>query len=129
MEHKKVFDSNVWIALFNQRDATHSLAIDAKEESNFEVILPDFILAETASVLKYKAGFQIAKKFIVFVQDNEDVEIMYTSFHFDNFIKSFLTTGRNNLSFVDSSLRALSGEFEVITFDKKLKNAIKKKRK
>ena len=105
------------------------MAIDAKDESNSGVILPDFILAETASVLKYKAGFQIAKEFVIFVQDNEDVEIIYTSFHFNNFIKSFFTTGKNNLSFVDSSLLALSSEFRVVTFDKKLQNAIKKKRK
>ena len=128
MANKVIFDSNVWVALFNEADTTHAKANTFIQAQSF-VYLPDFILAEAATVLKYKKDFNAAEKYIEFVLNNNDIEVMYTSFHFKQFKDAFLDTKRNNLSFIDASLLAMSSEYDVITFDKVLKRAINRKSK
>ncbi len=126
MTDKIIFDSNIWVALFNESDSTNAKANKCISRYSF-IYIPDFIIAETASVLKYKKDFVAAEKYIEFVTNNNDIEIVYTSFYFEQFKNSFLRTKRNNLSFIDASLLTLSQEYSVVTFDNVLKRAIKNK--
>jgi len=128
MVHKAIFDSNIWVALFNEADSTHKKAARIMQAQPF-IYLPDFILAEAATVLKYKKDFSAAEKYIEFVLNNNDIEILYTSFHFEQFKDAFLDTKQNKLSFIDASLVAMSLEYDVVTLDKELAKIIKVKTK
>jgi predicted nucleic acid-binding protein len=126
-----IFDSSVWVALFNDKDSQHekakNLIVFAKENSKDIILLPEHIIAETASVLLLKSSKETAEAFLEATIDNyrakillSDPELFWGSFSL------FREKENKKLSFVDTSLLFLSLKYEVVSFDRELEKAIRK---
>lgn len=126
-----IFDSSVWVALFNDKDSQHekakNLILVAKEKNKELVVIPEHIVAETASVLLLKSGKETAEAFLEATLDNfaarillSDPELFWGTFSL------FRKKENKKLSFVDASLLFLSSKYEVVSFDRELEKAIKK---
>ncbi len=122
----KILDSNIWIAFFNIEDSQHNKAQKIfKVLENEKIIITEYIILEVASVLLNKAGRGVANTFIEMAIDNEDVELLLSDEDiFKITLMRFQQGFKKKLSFIDASLVCLSGEYEIMTFDKDLKNEI-----
>lgn len=120
-----IFDSNIWIAFFNISDTQHKKAGKILENINAKIVITEYIILEVSSVLLFKAGKDIANKFIEIVLNNKDIEILLSE---ENFFRGALYCFQNEetgkLSFIDVSLLHLSKFYSVFTFDKKLEKEI-----
>lgn len=123
----KLVDSNVWIGAFDKDDSLHARAKQMLLSIKERIIIPDFVVAETATVLKFKKDFEAAQYFLRTIHDNAQVEVVYTYQQFDAFMTAFLTGGNNKLSFYDSALTVLSDVYDIVTFDKALQKELKKR--
>ena len=82
-----IFDTNVWVALFNKRDGHH----DAAQRlflQNETVFIPEYVILETTTVLQLRASKQQADIFSETITATEQLEISYAS---DSFFRSVLT--------------------------------------
>jgi len=71
-----VLDSSFLVALFHDGDALHARALeDAKrlESLKERFIISDYVLGETATVLRYNADLVRSKVFIEYALDNYDL--------------------------------------------------------
>lgn len=122
----KIFDSNFWIAFFDIADSQHEKAEKIMREEPF-LIITEYCVVETASILAKKAGMGASSSFLEFIEGNADISILYSS---QDFFKDsstlFRSLGGKKFSFVDVSLLHLSRTYEIITFDKMLKKEIQK---
>lgn len=77
--------------------------------------------------MSQKVGKKIANQFIEIVGNAKRIEIISSSADFlDEVLAFYLKQKNKNLSFVDYSLLYLSGQYEVLTFDKKLNSLLSK---
>ncbi len=127
-----IFDSSVWVALFNEKDSQHekakNLMVSMNENSRDLVVLPEHIVAETASVLLLKSGKETAEAFLEATVDNFRSKILLSDpeFFWGTF-SLFREKENKKLSFIDASLLFLSSKYEVVSFDKEFEKAIRKK--
>jgi predicted nucleic acid-binding protein len=122
-----IFDSNIWIAFFHQSDQTHQKAVAIFKEVGMEkVILTEYVLLETATVLKQRGGHALVLDFLQTVYKSGTVEILSSSFFYEETMILFESLQEKHLSFVDVSLLYLSREYTVLTFDRHLKRLMKK---
>ncbi len=127
---KIIFDSSVWIAYFNQNDTTHKKATRLfSEHTTSLVVLPEYVLLEISTVLKKQLGYTKAQAIINALIQTENIEVLPSTDYFLKTVQLFLVDTSTHLSFVDLSLLVLSADFEVETFDKKLAQAIQKRKK
>ena len=81
-------------------------------------VIPDFIVSETATVLKNKnkGDEREAMIFLEVYNENETVEIKSFFENFTEFCDEFVNKENKNLSFVDASLLALhkNGKYKMI---------------
>lgn len=125
-----IIDSNVWIAFLNKNDSNHKRAdeifnklVDKREK----IIITEYVLLEIVTVLSQKVGKKIANQFIEIAGNTKRIEIISSSADFlDEVLAFYLKQKNKNLSFVDYSLLYLSGQYEVLTFDKKLNSLLSK---
>ena len=119
-----LFDTNVWVALFNEKDAHHDAAQHLFLQ-NETVFIPEYVILETTTVLQLRASKQKADMFSEMISATEQLEILYAS---DSFFRSVLTLfqqqNSTKLSFVDCALLLLSEHYKVHTFDEALEKAI-----
>lgn len=122
-----IFDTNIWIGLLVNADSLHRKSVAmARGNALMLKIVPEYILLETLTLLKkYTTTKEVQQSLDMFLQ-SETVEILPAVHSYDKTIALFQTLNDKHLSFVDTSLLALSHEYEVKTFDKKLATAIKK---
>jgi predicted nucleic acid-binding protein len=122
-----ILDSNVWVSFFNKNDSTHSRAKQLFSTLREKVLVPEYIILEVATIISQKIDKQAAGIFIEYVGNNLDVKVQASSKEFlDEVVHFYLEKKDRQLSFVDYSLLFLSQTFAIITFDKRLANAIKK---
>lgn len=122
-----ILDSNVWVALFNEEDSLAEQARKVLQQNAPGILLPEYILIETCSVLKKRKHHQVAIQFLDRVLNNADIKFFYSSASLlKETVSLFSSQNLTNLSFIDVSLLFLSQYYTVITFDKKLESAIKK---
>lgn len=119
-----IFDTNVWVALFNEKDGHH----DAAQRLFLQhgtVFIPEYVILETTTVLQLRASKQQADIFSEMITVTEQLEILYAS---DSFFRSVLTLFQQQssakLSFVDCALLLLSEHYKIYTFDEALEKAI-----
>lgn len=129
MASEKIFDSNVWVGFFHKNDTLNARAHALIDAHHGVFVMPDFIFAETATVLKRTAGFTFAEKFITLTLQNVDVHILGTGLNFTSFVAAFLGSRKNKLSFTDTSLLSLAREYEIVSFDKELVREVKRVKK
>lgn len=120
-----VLDSNVWIAYLNKNDNQHRKAVNTFNKLDDEILITEYIILEVCSVLTMRVSKATADDFLKIVINNQDVQVLSSSnSFFHKTINYFLDYSNDNLSFVDVSLLKLSRNYELKTFDKKLKNAV-----
>ena len=120
-----ILDSDVWIAYFNTNDSQHLKARKVFEKISDKIILTEYNILEISSVLLLRASKAVADSFLDIVLNNADIAVLASNEHFFNrVIKRFLEFKKSSLSFVDVSLVVLSKEYEVVTFDEKLKKVL-----
>ncbi|MCD4706089.1 type II toxin-antitoxin system VapC family toxin [bacterium] len=122
-----ILDSNVWIAFFNEMDNQHKKAEKViKKLNNNQIVVPEYIVTEVASILRFKAGKEVSNDFIKSISDNDDIIILLSDeFFFNNVVDNFINLDGCKLSFIDIAILYLSKNYKVITFDKNLEKAIK----
>ena len=125
MESKIIFDSNIWIGYFHDKDGLHTEATKIVE-SRKTVYVPEYVLLESVTVIKARASEKMAKFCLDVFLHTANVLIIPSGDLFTKTISLFQTLNDKHLSFVDMSLLALSRDYEVKTFDKKLAAAIRK---
>jgi len=123
-----VFDSSFLVALLYDKDSLHLPAKKLGYEIDNVEMLPDFIISETATVLRNKVSAEFSDNFVKIFTNTQDVEIQFFNTEFRVFCDEFMNLENKNLSFVDASLLALhkTGKYRVVTFDKNLKKLIEK---
>lgn len=125
---KQVFlDSNIWIGLYNKDDSLHSKAkqiISELDNRKAQVIVTNFIVQETFTVLSKKMGQNSAVAFYEMISNNEYVLQMDIDKVFMQKIVDFIARKKFNksLGFIDYSNLFLAHEFdlELVTFDETL---------
>ncbi len=122
---KIVLDSNIWIGYFNEKDSLHKQSVKIVEALN-AVYVPEYVVLESVSILKMKSGPELANICLGIFTDSLNINVIPSSSIFSKTTNLFKTLNDKHLSFVDMSLLALSRDYEVKTFDKKLASAIKK---
>lgn len=119
-----IFDTNVWVALFNENDAHHEKAQQLFLQTE-SVIIPEYIILETTTILQMRASKQIADLFAEMITSTEQLEILYASDSFFHAVlKLFQKQYSKKLSFVDCALLELSANYKIYTFDEALEKAI-----
>ena len=121
-----IFDSNVWIAGYNEADSLHQKAQELYFSLEHETItVPEYVWIEVSTVLEQKSTPHAGKDFLDIIEFGDGVEMLYFSKEevkqFMQFYRSDTTKG---LSFIDSTLLFLSKQYKIYTFDKRLQSAI-----
>ncbi len=121
MVRGKFLDSSVVVALFRAEDTLHQKALSFFVSGD-KFMIPDYVVAESLTVLKNREGSEIANKCADFLLNSKVVDIYSVQeveflFALDYFVKN-----QNKLSFVDTILLSLSeySGHEIVTFDKEL---------
>lgn len=126
----KIFDSSVWVAFFNDTDTQHRKARNAVSLSEEGTVLPEYIVAETVSVLLARVSKESSEEFLEAITGNPSVMILLSDAEFFwNTLAVFREKENKKLSFVDASLLFLSSKYEVVSFDRELEKAMKKRRR
>lgn len=124
----KIFDSNIWIAFFNEEDSQHKKALDLFNSPEYPIAITEYAIVETCNVLLSKATKRDADLFLQFVLDNEDVVFLLSDESlFSETVSRFRQLDGQKLSFVDISLLCFSDVHEVVTFDRRLSKELKSK--
>ena len=124
---ESLIDSNVLVGAANTADALHARAVKMLLECPKPVVIHEYAILETAAVLMNRADKQTSDAFLRGVLQNADVKILWSSREtFLAGMTEFLDT-KAKLSLVDSTFLALSGEYDILTFDEALIRALKRK--
>ena len=120
-----VVDSSVLVAAINSKDSQHKQGFAKLRAAEKPIVVPEYVVAETCAVLVQKASKHLADEFVREMGSNRDFRLLFSTPElFIAPAQQFLSV-REKLSFVDCALLALSGEYEILTFDKGLNNAIR----
>lgn len=120
-----ILDSSVIVAFFRPLETLHENAKNVINSAD-HCMIPDYVLAESLTIIKIKKGFEAMKNCGYFLVNNEHFTIRTTtSLEFQNTLQ-FFTEHENNLSFVDTLLVILNQQEQVPveTFDKDLQREL-----
>ena len=120
-----IYDTNVWVAYYDEDDATHRRAERLIDSTTDNIVLPEYVCVELCTVLKHKVDQERATLASEMLLENNDIVLLPSSGYFHSVVELFRSYTEPHLSFVDVSLLLLSKEYQVVTFDKKLERAIK----
>jgi predicted nucleic acid-binding protein len=123
-----VLDSCVWIAFLCKTDSQHSKANKLVATLGADILVPEYVLLEVATVLRQKKYNAEACVFVKKVIHDPGVFLPAQNSVYD-VATLFCAENRRTLSFVDVALLDLSAVYEIVTFDKKLASAIGKTKK
>jgi len=118
-----IFDSNIWIALFNENDAHHEKARQLFYE-NPVITIPEYVILEITTVLQLRASKLKANLFAEMIVNTTELETLYASDDFFRAVLSIVQYQTQKLSFVDCALLVLAKNHIVYTFDEALTQAI-----
>ena len=125
MGNKIVLDSNIWTGYFNDRDSLHKESQKIIESMNM-IYVPEYVVLESVSILKMKATPKLANLCLDIFLYTPNIQVIPSVSFYNKTVALFQTLNDKHLSFIDISLLAISRDYEVKTFDKKLASAIKK---
>lgn len=123
-----ILDSNIWIAYLYVDDVLHKQAARLVEEmTERPLVIFEYSIMETVTVLAQRAGKETANRFLELIRDNRDIETLPSSPELlEAIVNCYKTHTQRNLSFADYALLHLSHTTPIVTFDTKLRNAIKR---
>lgn len=126
-------DSSVWIAYFN-KDDIHSQACQQILENAFsnktQLVITTFVIQEVVTVLLYSNKPKAIELFLTFIEENPLITLLVCDMNYIQ--RSIACANKNNwkpkCSLTDWSLitAALSTRQPLMTFDRQLRNALKK---
>ena len=118
-------DSSVWAALFLEKDSQHAKAANKIKRQRGTTYVPYCVANETATVLAYKHSKEQANRFLSFIENARDIEIVEDNFQEEVAFYKKLNT---RISFTDTVLILLSQKLgaELVTFDKQLERLAKR---
>ena len=123
-----VLDSNIWIASFDRSDSTHAEAeavFEELEQQKEVVIVPEYILLETVTMINRLVGKKQSDVFLGLVFNTDGVEVLPSTPDFlEEVVTAYMRYNTKRFSFADVSLIVLSLEFTVYTFDQHLRKEI-----
>lgn len=120
-----ILDSNIWIAQASKKDSQHEKALKLIAGLNDLILIPEYVMIETCTVLSQRAGKSSADAFIDATIGSAWVQFLYTNQTlFAETLQTFRTLQTKHLSFIDVALFCLSRTHNVLTFDKHLARAI-----
>ena len=122
-----ILDSSVWVAFLHDTDSQHGRALTLLAQLDDDIIVPEYVVVEVATILKRKKKTDEAKRFVHRIL-NEKIQSFLPA---DALVREAATLfcGRTDtLSFTDTALLVLSERYHVITFDMHLQKAINKAR-
>ncbi len=116
--------------MYHDRDVHHSKAEELLKtiREDEPLILNDYLVNESATVVLRKAGLERAKTMLATILENQQFQIHHTTEEeFDDIVSCFRTQ-TSTLSFVDCSIVCLCESMgcKVETFDKTLQAEIEK---
>jgi predicted nucleic acid-binding protein len=124
-----ILDSNIWVAFFNFEDSQYKSAKDVMSQISTSLLVPEYVVIETCTVLTQKTNKSSTNKFLDFIFSNSDIEILYSGMDFfQNVLALYRKFNNEQLSFIDIALLYLSNQHEIVTFDKVLQTEINKLR-
>lgn len=104
VENAYLVDSSVFVAFYISDDSCHEDAVAVLQEIDSSTLfLHPYVIQEVATVLTYKSGVTLAKKFIKDIQQATNSTILPTDVMQD--MKHFTSLSKK-VSFTDSSLLA-----------------------
>lgn len=117
----RILDSSVLVAFYRDNEFHHAKAVDLIQSSE-DFVIPDYVLAEMATVLKIREGLEVAEKALSRLTSIDGIKIHETQPELFWSAVSFFSKNKNKLSFIDTLLLLLSRENRIplVTFDKKL---------
>lgn len=123
----KLIDSSVWIGLYVDDDAHHAKAVRLFKELSGTVYVPHLVCSEVATVVTYKHSKQQANRFVAFLDDNPNIELIDSDPAAD---RAFFQTITSKISFPDATLLRLAKELdaELVTYDKQLAGLYRKQK-
>lgn len=123
-----VLDSSVWVALFHESDSQHRKAVEAMRTVGSSLLVPEYVVLETCTVLTKLAGRSSSEQFLDRVMKNKDAQLYIGDTVFFEDVLAIYRTPLSPiwaaLSFVDISLLVLSRSHRVVTFDEALRKVI-----
>lgn len=115
-----ILDTSFLVSFFHKDDSKHNDAL-ALMKSLSKIILLDYVIAETSTVLKNKVSIKHAQDFLLWLEKVDDIQIIFT--HEDIFHDTLKYMNmKNKLSFVDTLLFITwkNMNISILTFDKEL---------
>lgn len=124
---KYIIDTSFFIALFLTNDINHSKAKEILIKNNIlksDIILNNFIIEETSTILTYKHSNQLSFSFLESIGIFNSIFPETWIYNYMDFYKSL----NKKISFADSSIIYdwIIYNCELITFDKQQKNIFSK---
>lgn len=124
-----IIDSSVFIAFYHRDDTQHADAVRVMGElSGKTMIVHPYVIQETATVLMYRFGIILAKRFISYIRNSSNIILPLVEIKRD--IDHF-TLNTKKMSFTDVALVSLAKSMgaQLLTFDRQMLSALKAKRR
>lgn len=118
-------DSSVLIAAFRSNEDHHREALQIIQSAG-KIILLDYVLSETATILKMREGYEIADTCLDFIQNNRDIELRQLTPGEIQKTVQYFRAHNNTLSFIDTALLITHQihDIPLATFDADLAKAL-----
>lgn len=124
-------DTSAWIAVGDVRDGNHKEALSFHSTlvrgAEGRLLTSDYVLDETFTLLRKRAGLDVARKFAAGLEASSSVQrIWVTPGHYRAALELFLDQGDRSWSFTDCTSFAIMRELGVrrsFTFDKDFREA------
>jgi predicted nucleic acid-binding protein len=118
-------DSSLFVAFYIEEDSCHADAVAILHEiDSAQLLVHPYVIQEVVSVLTYKIGVTVAKKFISDIQQANNVYVLPVDVSKD--MRSFSLLNKK-VSLTDSALLDIAQSWQVplVTFDKELRTLAK----
>jgi predicted nucleic acid-binding protein len=120
-----IVDTSYLLSLYVKDDPNHHDAISQIENEQV-LLIPDYVVSETATVLLYRKNPKTAKSFLEIVENTQSIQILHSSVHDFREILEIFKNQKNKLTFVDAVVvfHAEKLRLGVLTFDEHIKKEI-----
>ena len=123
-----IVDTSFLISFYSKKDANHKDAVKQMKENEDFLLIPDYVVGETATVLLYKNNLRNSKLFLEILENTKSIKILHTSPADFKGVFDVFKNQKKQLSFVDACIvyHARKLRLGVLTFDKNIQKEIKK---
>ncbi len=115
-----IADTSFLVAFYHEIDSNHQEAVSLMQKHEHEgLLISDYVLGETATVLLYKKKLESSLKFIEMAEETESVKLLkFSEQDFQQILDTFRKQ-KHQLSFIDASVVYLARNMNlaVLCFD------------